>query len=87
MNERDYNNKMNLLYAGDNLPRLIDKIIVGMPIRFSGDEKQLLEITNECVQYEIERRSKLGRKLKKNPSKKTLAQRKWRAKQNEPTDE
>lgn len=69
MTEKELRNKMNLLDAGDNLPHLIEKIIVGMPIRFSGDEKQLLEITNECIQHEINRREKLGRRKKWNSMK------------------
>ncbi len=67
--ERDYNNKLDLPFAGDNLPRLIEKIIVGMPIRFSGDDLRLLEITNECIQHEINRREKLGRRKKWNSMK------------------
>lgn len=62
--ERDYNNKLDLPFAGDNLPRLIEKIVVGMPIRFSGDDFRLLEIANECIQQEIQRREKLGRRKK-----------------------
>lgn len=78
--ERDYNNKIDLQFAGDNLPRLIEKLIPGMPIRLSGDEVKLLQISNECIQYEIERRSNLGRKRSETPSKAALKMRKSREK-------
>lgn len=61
MTENELTNKMNLEYAADNLPFLLKKIIVGMPIRISGDEKQLLEIATQFVRDERDRRNNVGR--------------------------
>lgn len=77
---------MNLEYAADNLPRILEKIIVGMPVRFSGDEKQLLEIACEIVRAERDRRNNAGRPRDTNPSPDALKMRKWRKKKNS-TDE
>lgn len=80
--EKKLADKINLEYAADNLPRFIEKIIVGMPVRISGDEKQLLEIACEIVCAERDRRNNAGRPRDKTPSPDALKMRAYRKRKN-----